>query len=190
MTKACLALAALLAVSLAPVRLTAQQNSESADKNIGTTLKVQLTFTESEGEKKLTNLPYTFFVRATEGKNGPPPWTKVRVGSRVPVRTGNTAQDFNYMDVNTNIDARAFTTADGRYDIYLNLERSWIEGDVEGAGKNPSGEAIDSKRPIVRQFKTELTFAMRDGQTVQTTQAPDPLSGRILGTTVTMNVVK
>jgi len=31
---------------------------------------------------------------------------------------------------------------------------------------------------------------MRDGQTVQTTQAADPLSGRVLTITVTMNVVK
>jgi hypothetical protein len=77
----------------------------------------------------------------------------------------------------------------------LNLERSWVEGDVTlpsekqtaTAGELNSGQF---REPIIRQFKTELTLTMRDGQTVQTTQAADPLSGRVLTITVTMNVVK
>ena len=69
------------------------------------------------------------------------------------------------------------------------------EGDVLVATERSAGGAVDAnsphfKEPIIRQFKTELTLTMRDGQTVQTTQAADPLSGRVLTITVTMNVVK
>ena len=46
------------------------------------------------------------------------------------------------------------------------------------------------KEPIIRQFKTELTMPMRDGQTSEVTQAADPGSGRVLIITVTVNVVK
>ncbi|MEI4861508.1 hypothetical protein Q8G41_28375, partial [Klebsiella pneumoniae] len=74
------------------------------------------------------------------------------------------------------------------------LERSWVEGEVPvSAGTGGSvGESnpTQNREPIIRQFKTELTLAMRDGQTIQTTQAADPLSGRVLTITVTMNVVK
>ncbi|MGB7435170.1 MAG: hypothetical protein WBR26_09280 [Candidatus Acidiferrum sp.] len=189
MSKTRLALAVLLALSIIPLRLAAQEN--------GTTLKVQVTITESEGEKKLVNLPYTFYVKASDGKSGNPPWTKLRIGSRVPVYTGKD-DGITYIDVGTNIDSRAFTTDNGRFDIYLNLERSWVEGDLGDIGAptgKSSGPATDAhsahlKEQIIRQFKSELSFSMRDGQTTQTTQAPDPLSGRILATTVTMTVVK
>jgi hypothetical protein len=86
-----------------------------------------------------------------------------------------------YLDVGTNIDARGLADGSGRFTVMLNLERSWIEGDVAVA---------TMKEPIIRQFKTELTLPMKDGQTVQTTQAADPLSARVLTIVATMNVVK
>jgi hypothetical protein len=100
-----------------------------------------------------------------------------------------------YIDVGTNIDARGLASGDGRYDISLLLERSWVEGDILVPAAKPVGSTAEGgpaqfKEPIIRQFKTELSLAMRDGQTVQTTQAADPLSGRVLTITVTMNVVK
>ncbi len=100
-----------------------------------------------------------------------------------------------YVDIGTNIDSRAFAGQDGRFDISLNLERSWVEGDVLVPAEKPVGTAGEPssgqfKEPIIRQFKTELVLSVRDGQTVQTTQATDPLSGRVLTLTLTANVVK
>ena len=194
MKKVCFALTALLTLSVASLHLFAQENPKADAKKPSTLVKMQVTFTESEGEKKLANLPYTFFLKASDATPVPPPWTKVRVGSRVPVYSGKEG-GMQYIDVGTNIDARGWTNDDGRFDIYLNLERSWVEGDVLVSGEKPSGTASDSnsgrfKEPIIRQFKTELNLTMRDGQTIQTTQAADPLSGRVLTITVTMNVVK
>ncbi|MGB7845300.1 MAG: hypothetical protein WBL63_06770 [Candidatus Acidiferrum sp.] len=194
MKKARFALAALLALTFVALRISSAQDKPKLDSATPvTTLKVQVTFTEHEGEKKLANLPYTFFVKAG-GTGRESPLTKVRVGSRVPVYAGKDG-GMQYIDVGTNIDARGLAADDGRFDIVLNLERSWVEGDVLVATERSAGGAVDAnsphfKEPIIRQFKTELTLTMRDGQTVQTTQAADPLSGRVLTITVTMNVVK
>jgi hypothetical protein len=185
-----------LACSLTPASIAAQDKPKSDTKVAATILKLQVTFAESEGERKLANLPYTFFVKATDtGPSSPynAPLTKVRIGSRVPVYAGK--DGMQYIDVGTNIDARGVSADDGLFDIMLNLERSWVEGDVLVAMEKHTGESTDSnashfKEPIIRQFKTELNLRMRDGQIIQTTQAADPLSGRLLTITVTMNVVK
>lgn len=193
MRKANFALAALLAFAIFTPCSPAQDKPRPDGKTPVTTLKVQVTFAEQDGEKKLANLPYTFFLNAADTSPSSP-WTKVRMGSRVPVYAGKDG-GMQYIDVGTNIDARGLATDEGRFSISLNLERSWVEGDVLVPTEKPAGSTVDPnsghfKEPIIRQFKTELTLTMRDGQTVQTTQATDPLSGRVLTITVTMNVVK
>jgi hypothetical protein len=180
-------------LALLTPKLSAQDAPKPENKVPASTLKVQVTFTESQGEKKLANLPYTFFIQAGDG--GPrSPWTKVRMGSRIPVYVGKDA-GMQYIDIGTNIDARGFAVEDGKFDVILNLERSWVEGDVAVPAEKPVGNPTIGAsgqfyEPIIRQFKTELTLTMKDGQTIQTTQAADPLSGRILTITVVMNVVK
>lgn len=180
----------VLALLIAPAYLAAQDNPKPDLKASGTTLKLQVTVVEHEGEKKVTTLPYSFLVRAG-GDSHVPPWTKLRTGSRVPVYAGKDA-GMQYIDVGTNIDARALAVEDGRFDISLSLERSWVEGEVVVPVEKSTGTSAGGqfKEPIIRQFKTELTLPMRDGQTTESTEAADPNSGRILTLTVTMNVVK
>lgn len=185
------ALVALL--GLVPLYSGAQDKTNTAAKTPSTALKLQVTIVEREGEKKVTNLPYAFFVRAGDG-GATSPWTKLRTGSRVPIYVGKEG-GMQYMDVGTNIDARAIADEDGRFDLTLNLERSWVEGDVMVPVDKSSASASDPsaghfKEPIIRQFKTELTLPMRDGQTTQSTEAADPTSAKVLIITVTMNVVK
>lgn len=192
MRKIRIALAVVIGLASMCPRLFSQDKPKQDNKAASTTLKLQVTFAEHEGEKKLASLPYTFFLQAAETLPGSP-WTKVRTGSRIPVQSGKEG-GMQYVDVGTNIDARGLASEDGRFDISLLLERSWVEGEVlvptkltASGGETGAGQF---KEPIIRQFKTELSLAMRDGQTVQTTQAADPLSGRILTITATMNVVK
>jgi hypothetical protein len=185
-------LAAVGALAWMCPQLSSQDKPKPDNNAPLTTLKLQVTFAEHEGEKKLASLPYTFFIQASEGHGSP--WTKVRTGSRIPVYAGKDG-GMQYIDVGTNIDARGQGSGEGRYDISLLLERSWVEGDVLVPGAKLGGGAPEAapgqfKEPIIRQFKTELSLGIHDGQTVQTTQAADPLSGRVLTITVTMNVVK
>ena len=206
----CFASATFLLLAIVPHPLAAQDTPKPDNKKPPVTLKVQATITETEGEKKLANLPYTFFVRVGDPSPVPSPWTKVRIGSRVPVYTGKD-NGMQYVDVGTSIDTRGFIADEGRFDIFFNLERSWVDGDVSvlmdkstPAGNDtnavvvmdksaPAGNdtnAVRFKEPIIRQFKTELTLTMHDGQTIQTTQAADPISGRVLTITLTINVMK
>lgn len=93
-----------------------------------TPVKVLIVFTEYEGDKKVKSLPYTLYVNAPNASEQKPGWTRLRIGNRVPVYTGNNS--FSYVDVGTNIDARGAYTGDGRFLLNLNLERSSVEGDV------------------------------------------------------------
>jgi hypothetical protein len=188
-----LAISILAALAFLCPYLCAQDKPKTDSKAPVSTLKLQVTIVEREGEKKVTNLPYTFFLRAGDG--GPAsPWTKLRTGSRVPVYVGKEGGT-QYIDVGTSIDARGIVAEDGRFDVTLNLERSWVDGETDISTQKP-GEAAAApnsgrfKQPIIRQFKTELTLPMHDGQTTETTEAADPGSGRILTLNVTMNVVK
>jgi hypothetical protein len=185
--------AVLIALFLLPLCLAAQENAKPENKKPATTLKVQVTIVEREGEKKVTNLPYTFFVKAGDGGSSSP-WTKLRTGTRVPVYAGKEG-GMQYVDVGTNIDARAVAAEDGRFDLTLDLERSWVEGEVivpmeklGAAASDPN--AAHFKEPIIRQFKTEVTLPMHDGETTESIEAADPTSGRVLILTVTMNVKK
>ena len=157
-------------------------------------LKVQLVFTEFEGDKKLKSLPYTFLVTThTRDASGE---AKVRVGSRVPVYTGG-GQNVTYLDVGTNIDCRAMKVSANEYQIFLSLERSWVDGDVsipiQGvAASQVGGESHTPQfpQPIIRQYRADLSPIMKDGQSFETNLATDPLSGRTLKVEVSVSTIK
>jgi len=121
-------LAMLIAFGGNSALLSAQEQAKSEARAAGTTLKVQVTIAENEGEKKIVSLPYIYFLRAADASPSSP-WTKLRMGSRIPVYNGKEG-GMQYLDVGTNIDSRALASDDGRFDVTLNLERSWVEGDV------------------------------------------------------------
>lgn len=194
MSRTRLALGLFLIFAATFPSLQAQDKPKPDAKPPSATLKVQITITENEGEKKVASLPYTFFLKAGGVGESWFPWTKVRMGSRVPVYVGKDG-GMQYIDVGTNIDSRAMAADEGRFDLAINLERSWVEGDVlvpveKAASQTSDGHSGQFREPVIRQFKTELTLTMRDGQTIQSTMATDPLSGKVLTVNVSMNVVK
>ena len=161
-----------------------------------TSAKAQIVFTEYEGDKKVKSLPYTLYINAPDAPElKPGTWARLRIGSRVPVYTGGNAGNMTYVEVGTNIDARAAHTGGGQFLLYLNLERSWVEGDVSFPVAKSDGSASESstghfRQPIIRQFKTELDLKVRESQVVESTMATDPLSGKVLKVEVSVSVVK
>src|SRR5262249_8074558 len=159
-------------------------------------LKVQVVFTEYEGDKKLKVLPYSFLV-TTQTREGRPN-TKIRVGNRVPIYIGGEHNGVTYMDIGTNIDSSAECVAPGQYRLYLSMERSWVEGNVmvpvEKAPSTLSGggesHTAQFAQPVVRQYKAELTPILKDGQSIETNLATDPLSGRVVKLEVSISVLK
>ena len=182
----------LAALAMATPWVSAQEKPKSEDaapeahQTEPTPLKISITFTEFEGDKKVKSLPYTTIVIA-DGKN---PKSVVKMGSRVPVYAGK--DQMVYLDVGSNIDCQASRTKDNKFDLRLALDRSWVEGDVAvpvdpGATSQTSGQFPE---PIVRRFLSELSLTLRDGQTVESSFATDPLSGKVFRVEVSLNIVK
>lgn len=154
-----------------------------------TPLRVQVVFTEYEGEKKISSLPYTFLVNADDrGARA-----AVRMGLRVPIEISTNAgvKQIQYQDVGTNLDGRADRAEDGRFLLTLNIEKS--SAYLPGAGQKPAsvgGNEVSSNQPTIQQFRTQVNLLIRDGQTIQSTVATDPVTGRVLKVDVTVNAVK
>lgn len=161
-----------------------------------TPVKVQIIFTEFEGDKKVKSLPYVLYMNAADAPElKPGTWVKMRVGSRVPVYTGGSTGSMTYLDVGTNIDARSAYTGEGRLLLYLNLERSWVEGDVVVPVAKSDGSALDTssghfREPIIRNFRSELDVKLREGQSSESTMATDPFSGKVLKVDVSFTIIK
>jgi hypothetical protein len=154
-------------------------------EKIVTPLRVQVVFTEYEGEKKISSLPYTLLVNADDRG----PLAAVRMGLRVPIEVST--NQVQYQDVGTNLDGRAEKADDGRFLLKLNVEKSSVYS--PGASQKPAsvgGNEISSRQPIVQQFRTQVNLLIRDGQTIQSTVATDPVTGHTLKVDVTLNVIK
>ncbi len=157
----------------------------SEDKT-GVPVKVQVVFSEFDGEKKVSSLPYTLSLLATLDRSHN--FTSLRMGLKVPIQTSNKEgqSQMQYMDVGTSIDARVEPLPDGRFQTNVQVRRSSVHT-LEGSTVR-TGEF--SGRPVLREFTTQFEFLLRDGQTAQTTMATDPVSGHVLKVDVTLNVVK
>src|SRR5271154_5630428 len=186
----------LLLGMLSPVVL-AQDKPKSDDKAKveapSTPIKVQIVFSEFEGDKKTKSLPYVMYINApvsTELRAG---WVKFRIGSRLPIYVGK--NEMQYMDVGTNVDARAAHTGEGHVLLQLILERSWVEGEIsvpvtraDASPSDPSGGHF--QEPIIRGFKSELDMKLREGQPVESIVATDPISGKVVKVEISFTVVK
>ena len=153
-------------------------------------VKMQVVFTEFDGEKKVGSQPYTFYVNA-----GEPGRTQVRMGVRVPIYTGGkeTQAQFQYIDIGTNIDCKIVAAEGGHFRTEMNLERSSaysVSGPVEKRGDAKNEIEAASAQPTLRSFRSSLTLMLRDGQTLQSNTATDPVTGRVLKVDVTLTVVK
>jgi hypothetical protein len=150
-------------------------------------IKVQIVFTEFDGDKKVSSMPYTFMTIADERMSGFYS-TSVRTGVRVPVETGNKDQQTTYMDVGSNIDCGIRSEEDGRFHVYLIFDRSTLYPNKSSEGErmvsSPNGQ------PLIRQFRTSDNMILKDGQTSENIMSTDPLNGHTLRVSVTINVLK
>lgn len=188
----------LLLGMLSPIAL-AQDKPKPDDRTkpeIQTTpIKLQIVFAEFEGDKKAKSLPYVLYISAPDvpGIRHDIGATRLRIGSRVPVYVGKS--EMQYVDVGTNIDARSAYPGDGQVLLQLTLERSWAEGDVSVPVTKPDASQAESasghfREPIIRSFRSDLDLKLREGQTVESTVATDPISGKVLRVEVSFTVLK
>ena len=175
------------AKSAEPSRTVKPSDAKVAETGKGVVpLKVTVVFSEYDGEKKLSSLPYALFLKADESSHFV---GRVRMGVRVPIWTGGKDSAIQYQDVGSNLDCFAQAAEDGKYMLDLSLERSSI---YPNSSEYPAASKPDEQphQPLVRQFRANLALMLRDGQTTQNTIATDPLNGHIVKVEVTLNVVK
>lgn len=148
----------------------------------GVPVKVQIVFSEFEGEKKISSMPYSL-IAITDEKVGGYYSTSLRTGVRIPVEIDGKDQKSTYMDVGSNIDCGVRTTAEGSYHLYMIFERSALY--QPGADDKLSG-----RPPLVRQFKASENMILKDGQTSESVVSTDPLNGHSLHISITINLAK
>jgi len=186
-------LAILLVLSSAAilsVRAQDKSAAPAAEKMIP--LRVLVVFEEYDGQKKVASLPYTFHVIANDPHG---PRTSIRDGLKVPVATGGSASSptqFQYMDMGADMDCGATSVDDGQFKVDLSVQRTLMFTPdelkptvaVAKATVGPGGNTV------VQSFSSRYDLLMRDGQTIEAATATNPLSGRVMKVSVTVNVEK
>ena len=195
------ALLALLAWSSAQAQEKPNAGSATTDTSAVTaSVRIQVVLTEYDGTKKIASLPYMLPYAATAATDDKSwrAFASLRVGVRVPIAAASSKTGENsvqYMDVGTNIDARARHLDGDRYAIELTVERSSLytrgenkDGKTEGREWAP-GDPVPGSQPLIRQFRGNVTILVHDGRGAEATVATDPLTGHSLKVEVLLTSV-
>jgi len=148
--------------------------------------KVTVVISRSQGEKKISSMPYTLSVTGTHAN--------LRLGTKIPVMMISAASPpegkpipqgpIQYQDVGTGIDCDIKTLEDGRFMLNLSIDDSSVYADEQA----PPGGARGN--PSFRSFRASNSMILKDGQTGQFTSATDKLTGETVKVDVTLTVVK
>jgi len=182
-----------LAICAAPARSQNTSTQANEGSEPVTQLKLQIVFTEMDGAKKISSLPYIVRVPASAH----PTVSKLRVGVRIPIRVSGKDPSgeeisWQYLDVGTNIDWTAKPLDGGRYQLDLKAVRSMVYTSTtpgKSVGWSPT-DPLPGADPIIGQFSEETELIIRDGQTLQAMLGGDPVTGHVMTMDVTINVEK
>lgn len=167
-------------------------------------VRVDVTMTRFQGEKKVSSLPFSLYASATPyGRQQP---VSLRMGIDVPVgkststetrnsqapanttptnSTATTSTKVDYRNVGTNIDCWATRIDETHFSVYVSVNDSSIysaDGDTKNL-KNLDPAAF-------RTFSTSNTVVLRDGQTLLFGTGTDKVSGEVLKIEVTLTAIK
>jgi type II secretory pathway component GspD/PulD (secretin) len=159
-------------------------------------LRVQLTLSRYQGEKKISSTPYVLGVLTNNQK------TSLRMGVQVPVVTtvfgakdaGGLAtipqSSYTYRDVGTNIDCNAQDTGNGLFTLTITVEDSTIQLDRPEPSQPKDEKRTLGDIPAFRSFRASFAMVLRDGQTMQYASATDPISGEVVRVDVNLTMAK
>lgn len=172
-----------------PIQQASAQDKPKSEEKAKAPLpvKVQIVFTEFDGDKKVSSMPYAFTALADE-KAGGTYGTSLRTGIRIPIETDGKDQKTVYMDVGSNIDCGVRVEEDGRLRVNLIFDRSALYPNKSAEGERLVAEP--NGQPLIRQFRTNETLLLKDGQTSESVLSTDPLNGHVLHVSVTVNIQK
>lgn len=176
----------LLAQDPAPAaKPEAAKPAAAPARSVYTPLRLQVTISRYQGEKKISSLPYSLSI----GIGGPR--VQFRVGAQVPYATtsvndGVKTPSYSYRDVGVGIDVTGQSMIEpGLYKMDINVSDTSVSSSSQIQGA-PTITGV----PIFRNFNTGGTVILRDGQTTQLTAAGDPITGETMRVDVTLTVIK
>jgi len=182
---------AMSVTSLASVRAMAPQTAQQTPK-VATPVKIDLTLTRLQGEKKLSSMPYSIMVMAddsfTDGRGS------LRIGFDVPTgsQTSTTSQQgvttsrADYRNIGIQADVRVQKFDDTRYRVQVNLTDSGVYSADADARTLP--RTVD---PVAfRSFSSQGVVLLRDSQASQVIVATDKITGETLRADVTLTILK
>lgn len=151
-----------------------------------TPLRVQVTISRFEGDRKIAAMPYSLLVNAGDRDNR----VALRVGVAVPIaNVGKDGPSVTVHDIGTNMDCTATPADNGRFRITLALNYSSVyESDQRHLQVTPP-RAGDSTQ-LVRSFTTSFSMLLRNGESGQSLAATDPVTGEVMKIDVSLAVVK
>jgi hypothetical protein len=167
-----------------------------ATLNDKTPLQVQVVVSRYQGDKRISSMPYMLSVNAVgsheplgRGEN-----SQLRMGAEVPIvlttQPGADSQNQNpvtsvqYRSTGTNIDCRARSMGDGRFELGVSVQDTSVFTDTDAAAVARAGQ------PVFRSFQASHTLILRDGESRQFTAATDRVTGEVVRIDVTLTAVK
>jgi type II secretory pathway component HofQ len=150
-------------------------------------VKVTVVISRSQGEKKISSMPYTLSVTGNHAN--------LRLGTKIPVMMISAAPQpegkpipqvgpIQYQDVGTGIDCDVRTLDDGRFMLNLSIDDSSVYADEAALPGGTKGN------PSFRSFRAMNAMVLKDGQTGQFTSATDKVTGETVKVDVTLTVVR
>ena len=186
MTRRLLPLAIAFALTFVSGAARAQEQTPGATDAVS--LSVDVTISRYRGEELTSSRPYTLSVIAGGGS------ATVGLDDRVPVPAGplSVGSDgvsrpvgFNYETVGTRIDCFARGRGDGRYEVSVDVQESF----VGGTDRTSTDVSAVSYPPVFRSFQSNNTLALRDGQSQHYVAAADPVTGETIRVDVALTVL-
>jgi hypothetical protein len=138
-------------------------------------------WSELEGGKRLNSRSYTMDV--IEGQRG-----RLRVGTRVPVATGD--KGIQYLDVGMNIDCEAKSDKDVPW---LKDDKVWLDVNAEASSfaLDANGKAnYSAGNPIMQSIRTSITTVAPLAKPTVISTVDDPNSNRTFELSVTATRVR
>jgi hypothetical protein len=159
---------------------------ETAAPAPSTPLRVQVTISRYEGERKVASMPYSLLVNAGDRDNR----VALRIGVAVPIaNVGKDGPGVTVHDIGTNMDCSATPADGGRFRITLALNYSSVyESDQRHLQATPPRPGDSTQ--LVRSFTSSFSLLLRNGETGQSLAATDPVTGEVMKIDVSLTVLK
>ena len=177
-------------VSAAAAR--AQEPDEAPGPGVGVPLSVEVTISRYRGDELVSSRPYVLAMTAYER---PGSVASLSLGGNVPLLTPmrgpagageQPPRSVTYQRTGVEIDCTARHVGEGRYEITVVIDETSVGGENQ-----PSADSFRAPdTPFVREFASDNTLVLRDGESRRYLAAADLVSGETIRVDVTLTVLE